>query len=172
MPQRRTTAAGSPHTAVAWLSVGRRSRSPRASGMATMAGAHAGSAAWGAASTVATRPVQAVVPRAIAVQEGHETTQTAGFHPTRIRAAPGPAGARAPAWAGPFPSLAFRSPREQHRGPRSPPQEDVAVGRRRCRRRPWLIALAVVLVALLAVGIAAAVYVGGIARIIDQDTQR
>ncbi|WP_409480636.1 LCP family protein [Micrococcus luteus] len=53
-----------------------------------------------------------------------------------------------------------------------PPQEDVAVGRRRRRRRPWLIALAVVLVALLAVGIAAAVYVGGIARIIDQDTQR
>ncbi|MGW3944765.1 LCP family protein [Micrococcus endophyticus] len=52
-----------------------------------------------------------------------------------------------------------------------PPQEDVAVGRRR-RRRPWLIALAVVLVALLAVGIAAAVYVGGIARTIDQDTQR
>ncbi|MCR8675817.1 LytR family transcriptional regulator, partial [Micrococcus sp. HG099] len=47
-----------------------------------------------------------------------------------------------------------------------------ADGPRRRRRRPWLVALVVLLVALLAVGVAVAVYVGGLARSIDEGTQR
>ena len=66
-PQRRTTAAGSPQAAVAWLSVGRRARSEIVSGIATIAGAQAGSAAFSAAGTEATRPwAQPVAVRATA----------------------------------------------------------------------------------------------------------
>ena len=47
-----------------------------------------------------------------------------------------------------------------------------APGPRRRRRRPWLIALVVLLVALLAAGAVVAVYLGGLARSIDEDTRR
>lgn len=51
------------------------------------------------------------------------------------------------------------------------PQPGAAAPRRR-RRRPWLVALVVLLVVLLGLGVAAAVYLGGLARSIDQETQR
>lgn len=50
-PQRRMTADGSPHAAVAWLVVVRNAASPSVSGIAIISGAHAGFAASGAGST-------------------------------------------------------------------------------------------------------------------------